>query len=121
MSSSPPTESPLTEARSARWNPAGWPLRTRLVAIMIGLLVILGLAVGSAAEIYLHKALYDRVDAQLDEASRAARGFPPQGQHGGPGLSRPGFVWADRPPGGVRTDSVILGFTLTGTGTVSVL
>ena len=43
MSSSPPTDAPA--AVPARWrNPAGWPLRTRLVAIMIVLLAVLGLA-----------------------------------------------------------------------------
>ena len=75
MSSSPRTEHP------ARWRtPARWPLRTRIVAMMIALLALLGLAVGGTAEIYLHKQLYDRVDEQLAESTDRIigdrRGFP---------------------------------------------
>ncbi|WP_127545529.1 HAMP domain-containing sensor histidine kinase [Actinoplanes sp. OR16] len=59
--------------RPARWrSPAGWPLRTRLVAIMIALLAVLGLVVGSTAEIYLHKSLYHQIDEQLQDAQKFA-------------------------------------------------
>src|SRR3954470_6032025 len=75
MSSSPPTEAPRRHL--ARWyNPAGWSLRSRLVAIMIVLLALLGLAVGASAEIYLHSQLYQRLDAQLDNAAKWAQGPP---------------------------------------------
>src|SRR4051812_31598557 len=113
MSSSPPTEarssSPSTEARSSspstearrsrstRWrSPAGWSLRARLVATMIALLALLGLAVGASAEIYLHKQLYQRLDAQLDNAAAWAKG-PPRG-----GGNRP--IGENRPTGGLGTD-----------------
>ena len=67
-----------TSPRPARWrDPAGWPLRTRLVAIMITLLAVLGLAVGGTAEIYLHRTLYSQADTQLDQA--ADRRGPPGG------------------------------------------
>ena len=56
MSSSPPTD--MTLAHAARWrSPVGWSLRARLVAIVIGLRMILGLVVGGTAEIFLHKTL----------------------------------------------------------------
>ena len=83
MSSSPQTDHP------ARWrSPAGWPLRTRLVAIMIVLLAVLGLIVGGTAEIYLHKTLYDRVDTQLVEASQRALGGPGRFGPGGGSSNR---------------------------------
>ena len=70
------SSSPQTETGRSGW---GWSLRTRLVALMIGLLVVLGTVVGATAEIYLHKTLYDRVDSQLmDVADRS------QGPGGGP-------------------------------------
>ncbi len=77
MSSSPPTE-PAAGRHPVRWrSPAGWSLRARLVAVMIALLAVLGLVVGGTAEIYLHKTLYDRVDAQLVEAANRSFGGPP--------------------------------------------
>jgi two-component system OmpR family sensor kinase len=114
------SSSPQTEARPARWNPAGWPLRTRLVAIMIALLVILGLAVGSAAEIYLHKALYDRVNSQLSEASDRALGRGPGGNRGpgGSGFNPTGFIWSADPPPGAAAGSIVQAFTSSGTGAV---
>ena len=106
-------------ARPARWrSPAGWPLRTRLVAIMIALLVILGLAVGGAAEIYLHKVLYDRVDSQLTEAGDRALGRGPGGR--GPGGFRPtGFIWVTEPPPGAADGSIVQAFATSDTGVVS--
>ena len=62
---------------------------------MIALLAVLGLVVGGTAEIYLHKTLYDQVDAQLDEASGRARSGPAR-RPGGPGGS--GFRSARPPP-----------------------
>jgi two-component system OmpR family sensor kinase len=57
-----------TAPQSPRWrSPRGWPLRTRLVAIMIALLAVLGLVVGGTAEVYLHNTLYAQADAQLNQ------------------------------------------------------
>ena len=71
MSSSPPIDAP--RRHPARWrSPRGWPLRTRLAAIMIVLLAVLGFAVGTTAELVVRKALYDRVNTQLEEATRRA-------------------------------------------------
>lgn len=91
MSSSPPTEN-----TPARWrDPAGWPLRTRLVAIMIALLAVLGLAVGGTAEVYLRNTLYSQADAQLVNIVNR------DGQAGGqgPGGPRRGFGPDGVPPG----------------------
>ncbi|MFF5080345.1 sensor histidine kinase [Actinoplanes sp. NPDC000266] len=69
MSSSPRTEHP------ARWrSPRGWPLRTRIVAIIITLLTILGLAVGTTAYVFLHDQLYSQIDTKLDGANNPFRG-----------------------------------------------
>jgi two-component system OmpR family sensor kinase len=66
MSSSRPT--------SIRWrNPGTWPLRTRLVAIMIALLCLLGVLVGGVAETYLRKTLIAGVDERLDKALSPGR------------------------------------------------
>ncbi|GAA3910038.1 sensor histidine kinase [Actinoplanes auranticolor] len=91
MSSSPPTE-----ARPARWNPAGWPLRTRLVAIMIALLVLLGLVVGGTAEIYLHKSLYQQLDAKVLETNVRNRWD-----------GRGPLPLGDRPPPGSQTNWIV--------------
>lgn len=96
MSSSPPTEAPVR-----RWNPAGWSLRARLVAVMVALLAVLGLVVGATAGIYLHKTLYDRVDAQVQEVSD--RAFPER--------RGPGGAFAVQPPPGASTDWVVVRFT----------
>jgi two-component system OmpR family sensor kinase len=107
MSSSRPTD--VTPSRPARWNPAGWPLRTRLVAIVVGLLVMLGLVVGGTAEFYLHKTLYARVDDQLREAGRRALGGPPRGA---PGADHP--IPGQSPPPGAQSGSIFLGLTRSG-------
>ncbi len=64
MSSSPPTDLPR--------GPAGWSLRTKLVAAMVGLLAVAFVVVGVTTVITLNNALYDRIDSQL--ASAAGRG-----------------------------------------------
>jgi len=69
MSSSPPTEV-FQRVKTGRWREvAGWPLRTRLIAIMIVLLALLGLVVGATAEFTLHRVLYSQVDRQLEQAA----------------------------------------------------
>src|SRR5690242_8606721 len=96
----------------ARWHsPAGWSLRTRLIAIMIVLLTVLGLVVGTATEIFLHKTLYDRLDSQLQEtASRAQKrpGFPGGDPHLG------GGQFSGRVPPGAQPRSIFLNVTRTG-------
>jgi two-component system OmpR family sensor kinase len=99
MSSSPRTE--RSPSRPAGWNPAGWPLRTRLVAIMVGLLVLLGLVVGATAEIYLHKSLYQQLDSKLIETNSRNHPLPP-GKGGGPGYN------AKRPPPGAEANWIVL-------------
>jgi len=94
--------------RPARWrSPAGWSLRTRLIAIMVVLLTVLGLVVGGTAEVYLHKTLYDRVDAELTEASRRALGGPGRG-------FQPGFMALQDPPPGAQSGWIILGLASSG-------
>lgn len=111
MSSSRPTD--VAPPRPARWSPAGWPLRTRLIAIMVGLLVLLGLVVGGTAEIYLHKTLNERVNDQLGEASRRALGGPGHGSENG----RPSRYFANPiPPPGFQSDWITAGLTQSGTG-----
>jgi two-component system OmpR family sensor kinase len=82
---------------------------------MVALLVILGLAVGSAAEIYLHKALYDRLDSQLQETANLAQnrhGNAAAGQYGGG--PNGGGQFGKRPPPGAQTGSIFLNLTATG-------
>ena len=108
MSSSPPTDldaSPPTD-RFARWrSPSGWSLRARLVAIMVALLVVLGLVVGGTAEIYLHKTLYDQVDARLAETNGFAQSRP--GDPGGPGFR------STKPPPNAGQGTIILRLSTT--------
>jgi len=73
MSSSRRTD--VVRPRPADWNPAGWPLRTRLVAIVIALLVLLGLVVGGTAEIYLHKSLYEQINKKLVDTNKFNHSF----------------------------------------------
>jgi two-component system, OmpR family, sensor kinase len=78
MSSSPPTDAVVSVAR---WrDPAGWSLRGRLVAIVIGLMIILGVIVGGTTEITLHRTLYQKIDSQLVDSA----GPPPNGALGRP-------------------------------------
>src|SRR5690348_108880 len=98
MSSSPPTEV-TTVTRPAGWNPAGWPLRTRLIAIVIGLLVLLGLVVGATAETFLHKSLYQQLDTKLKETNAHNR---PRDLGGRPSFNN------DKPPPGSEADWIVL-------------
>ncbi|RZU51842.1 two-component system OmpR family sensor kinase [Krasilnikovia cinnamomea] len=100
MSSSPPPE-----VTAARWRyPPGWSLRARLVAVMIGLLTVLGLVVGATAQVFLHKILYDQVDAQLHEAAQRALGGPPVRD----GAVDPVERWSTLPPPGAPPGSIVL-------------
>ncbi|WP_250001491.1 cell wall metabolism sensor histidine kinase WalK [Actinoplanes sp. M2I2] len=99
MSSSPPTET--APAHPARWrSPAGWPLRTRIVAIIIGLLTVLGLAVGGTAYFFLRNTLYTQLDARLDATGNP---FHNRGTGGPP----PAFD-QQRPFGGAEPGSIIV-------------
>ena len=108
MSSNQRTD--LPHHRPARWrHPAGWPLRTRLVAIIMALLTILGIAVGSTAEIFLSKTLYSQVDAQLDQAMNPFHG---NRNSGGQNDAQPapfsGPAGDDKPFGGAEVGSIAL-------------
>src|ERR1700759_2839663 len=95
----------LTEVRPARWrNPATWPLRTRLVAILIVLLSLLGILVGGTTEIFLRKTLYDGVDGRLDQAINFGR---PAGR-GGNFQPDPDSGFYDKPFGGAEIGSIQL-------------
>ncbi|MFI5935858.1 sensor histidine kinase [Actinoplanes sp. NPDC051494] len=103
--------------RPARWrSPAGWSLRTRLIAIMIALLTLLGLAVGGTAEIYLHKTLYTQLDAQLQETASRAQGGP----GGGGNPNYPGIPGGQQqrfrsiPPPGAQANSIFVNLTSAG-------
>jgi two-component system, OmpR family, sensor kinase len=101
MSSSPPTD----VGTSRRRHPAGWSLRTQLVAIMIALLAVLGLAVGGTVEVALHNTLYDQVNTKLLETDRFAYRGPGQALGQAPTGRRFG---ATRPPPGAQRDWIIL-------------
>src|SRR4051794_22204237 len=97
MSSSRPTDAPR---RPARWrSPAGWSLRTRIVAIMIVLLTTLGLVVGATAEIFLRQQLYNQLDSRLDTALHPVR----------PGSGNQELGGYIRPPGSFDNNRPFLG------------
>jgi two-component system OmpR family sensor kinase len=105
------SSSPLTDAsadRPARWrSPAGWPLRTRIVATMIVLLTVLGLAVGGTAEIFLRKQLYDQIDTKVQDAQRRAHGFFQQELEGNDFHPGGGNLPSGGPPNGVQSKTVM--------------
>ncbi|BEL10122.1 HAMP domain-containing sensor histidine kinase [Actinoplanes sichuanensis] len=75
-----PSAAPTRAQRPARWrDPASWPLRTRIVAIMISLLTVLGLVVGGTAELYLYTSLHKQIDTELDDLSKRIGFRPPPG------------------------------------------
>ena len=93
-----------TEKHPARWrSPAGWPLRTRLVAIIIVLLTVLGLAVGGTAYFFLRNTLYTQLDAKLDQTGNP---FHNRGNGGPP----PSFD-RDKPFGGAEQGSIIVTYS----------
>ncbi|WP_051808064.1 sensor histidine kinase [Actinoplanes subtropicus] len=106
MSSSPLTEKAVN--RPARWrSPAGWPLRTRIVAIIIVLLTALGLVVGATAEIFLSQRLYTQLDANLTDAQRRSHGLF-NNQDDGPGEPHPRKNFpSGGPPNGVQLGTVM--------------
>nr|WP_246614238.1 HAMP domain-containing sensor histidine kinase [Actinoplanes bogorensis] len=84
----------------SRWrSPAGWPLRTRIVAIIMVLLTILGLAVGGTAFFFLRNTLYAQVDAKLEVTGR------------GPGGGPFGSYDADHPFRGAEPGSITIFYT----------
>jgi two-component system OmpR family sensor kinase len=109
--------------RPALWrDPAGWPLRTRIVATMIALLAVLGLVVGGTAELYLYTSLHKTIDNDLDELSKRLKGAPNSDKGGFPpyrpndSSNDPGNGSSDnKPPGGLRNNSIA--FTVFADGT----
>ena len=66
-------------ARPARWrHPAGWTLRTRLVAAMIVLIALACLLAGTVTELALRHVLYGQLDARLAGAAHT----PPPDERG---------------------------------------
>jgi two-component system OmpR family sensor kinase len=105
MSSSPLTDTPV--ARPARWrSPAGWPLRTRIVAAMMVLLTLFGLAVGGTAEIFLRKQLYTQLDAKVQDAQHRAYLFFQDQLNNGPHFGG-GNPPDGGPPNGVQSKTVL--------------
>jgi two-component system OmpR family sensor kinase len=93
-------------SRPALWrNPAGWSLRTRIVATMIALLAVLGLVVGGTAELYLYKSLHQQIDADLADLEKRI---------GGPGPNKGGYnlllseSLRSGPTGGMTPKSIIV-------------
>ncbi|WP_306214654.1 sensor histidine kinase [Actinoplanes sp. RD1] len=92
----------------ARWrSPASWSLRTRLIAMMIVLLSVLGVVVGGTAEIYLHKSLYQQLDDQLEENANRAQNRPPGSRGAAPDEGQFGGWGSDAPPG-AQPDSIFV-------------
>jgi two-component system OmpR family sensor kinase len=97
--------------RPARWrSPAGWSLRTRLVATMIALLAVLGLVVGSTAEIYLYQSLHNQAHNELDDISKrigfrgpGTGGMRPPGQPEPSTAGDPEFNF-----GGIPSNTIVL-------------
>jgi two-component system OmpR family sensor kinase len=107
----PPAATTRT-ARPGRWrDPAGWPLRTRIVATMIALLAVLGLVVGGTAELYLYKSLHQQIDADLADLEKRI---------GGPGLNKGrddqllSTSLTGRPTGGMTLKSIVVVITAEG-------
>jgi len=99
-----------------RGGPSTWPLRTRLVALMIALLAILGLIVGASTEVFLHKTLYDQVDTKLSTAANPVKPGPRPGSNsggysGGNSGNNPGGFQSDRPYPGAEEGAIALNFT----------
>jgi uncharacterized membrane protein YgcG len=71
--------------RTSRLDIAGWPLRTRLVAIIIVLLAALALIAGATTQIYLRNLLYSQLDDKLAVAVDPGHGGGNFGDGGGRG------------------------------------
>lgn len=111
MSSSPPTDVAVAPSKRppGRYNPASWPLRTRLVAIIIALLAVLGLIVGATAQIYLRNQLYSQLDDKLATATNPIN----PGHFGGNGNGGGGSHFPevnDKPFPGAQDKTIIVSF-----------
>lgn len=91
MSSSRPSSGPARavpravkgRGRLRRWY-AGWPLRTRLIAVMIVLLGIMSVITGVTTQVWLRSFLIGQLDSRLSAAGlRAAGPDAPPGQDQG--------------------------------------
>ncbi|MEU4693108.1 HAMP domain-containing sensor histidine kinase [Actinoplanes sp. NPDC023714] len=94
--------------RPARWrSPAGWSLRTRLVAIMIALLSVLGLVVGATAEVYLYRSLHNQVENELEDISKRVEFRAPDGTFPRPNPGSGGGQ-SGVPLGGIPAQTIVL-------------
>jgi two-component system OmpR family sensor kinase len=64
---------------------AGWPLRTRLIVAMIGLLALICVTFGLTSVFFLRQSLIGQVDRQLDAAQDRAHYMPNGASFGGRG------------------------------------
>jgi two-component system OmpR family sensor kinase len=97
---------PARASRPVRWrSPAGWSLRTRIVATMIALLAVLGLVVGGTAELYLYKSLHQQIDADLADLEKRIGGPGPSKGNWNQPLSR---SLANGPTGGMTLKSIVV-------------
>ncbi|HWS37152.1 MAG TPA: two-component sensor histidine kinase, partial [Actinoplanes sp.] len=104
--------------RRTRWiDPAGWPLRTRIVTTMIALLAVLGLVVGGTAELYLFQSLHKQVENDVREMSNRlekspdGKGFNPFGNKPSGNTPKDGPTDGSngsKLPGGLREDSLVV-------------
>jgi two-component system OmpR family sensor kinase len=108
-----PAAAPAEARRPARWrSPESWPLRTRIVAIMISLLTVLGLVVGGTAELYLYTSLHKQINTELDDLSKRINGGPGPGRNSfGQKLS---WSLASGPTGGMSPKSIVIVITAQG-------
>ncbi|MEV6844742.1 HAMP domain-containing sensor histidine kinase [Actinoplanes sp. NPDC051411] len=100
------SSSPLTEVQPrTRWrSPSTWPLRTRLLALMIMLLSMLGILVGGTTEVFLSKTLYTQLDAKLTDAQQRTHFYlGGDDNHSGPHGPRNG----DGPPPNTQLKTVV--------------
>ncbi|GIH15711.1 sensor histidine kinase [Rugosimonospora africana] len=107
-------------ARGRRGRPSRWPLRTRLVAAVAGLLAVVCLIVGGVTEFALHGFLMRQVDGQLGDASRRFFGMatqesrPPGGGGGPPPFPVPTGQSAGTLQAGVVNDAVRYAYVVLG-------
>ena len=59
----------------AAWGPAGWSLRTRLLAVVLALLSVVSLVIGVVSVLALRSYLIDQLDEKVASASERTRGF----------------------------------------------
>jgi two-component system, OmpR family, sensor kinase len=113
----------MTSTTARRRGPAGWTLRTRLLAALLALLAVTSVVIGLVSVLVLDSSLRERLDGQLTAAvgrSRSAEGphsesgDRPSKQPGPPGLFAPGQAQGTlsaRVSDGIVTDAGVLDST----------